>query len=500
MSQTYDPNNSEHARGPEDGQSYPSAQGAAGGQPYPGGSSYPGAQAYPRTPGYPAGPGAGGGAGYPGGPSHGGGASYPGGPSHGGGAGYPGGPSYGGGQGYGYGFASEPPPPPRRGHKRGLIVTGAVALVAGATAGALIGTMHPAASGTATATSKTMLSTSQIASRVDPGLVDVVSTDGDQQATSAGTGIVLTSNGEVLTNNHVINGATAIKVTDIGNGRTYTATVVGYDASHDVAVLQLQNASGLTIASLGDSSTVQNGDTVVALGNAGGKGGTPSVAAGTVTALNQSITASDDLSGVSEQLTGLIETNANIQPGDSGGSLVNSYGQVIGMDTAASSGTQFQSQSGQTAVQAYAIPINDALSVAKQIEAGTASSTTHIGATAFLGLEIGSSSSSSGDGSGQGGFGGSGQGGFGGFGGQGSSSSTGGVTIAGALSGSPAANAGLAAGDEITSIGGQSVSASSDISHILVKYHPGDSISIGWLDSSGQSQTSTVTLATGPAA
>ena len=72
--------------------------------------------------------------------------------------------------------------------------------------------------------------------------------------------------------------------------------------------------------------------------------------------------------------------------------------------------------------------------------------------------------------------------------------------IAGALSGSPAANAGLAAGDEITSIGGQSVSASSDISHILVKYHPGDSISIGWLDSSGQSQTSTVTLATGPAA
>ena len=108
---------------------------------------------------------------------------------------------------------------------------------------------------TATATSKTVLSTSQIASRVDPGLVDVVSTHGDQQATSAGTGIVLTSNGEVLTNNHVINGATSIKVTDIGNGRTYTATVVGYDATQDVAVIQLQNASGLTVASLGNSST-----------------------------------------------------------------------------------------------------------------------------------------------------------------------------------------------------------------------------------------------------
>ena len=479
MSQTYDPNNSEPARGPEGGQGYPT------GQPYPGAPGYPSGQAYPGGPGYPAGPGVGGGAGYPGGPS------------------------YGGGQGYGYGFASEPPPPPRRNHKRGLIVTGAVALAAGATAGALIGTMNPTSVGTATATSKTVLSTSQIAARVDPGLVDVVSTDGDQQATSAGTGIVLTSNGEVLTNNHVINGATSIKVTDIGNGRTYTANVVGYDASHDVAVLQLQNASGLTIASLGNSSTVQSGDNVVALGNAGGKGGTPSVAAGTVTALNQSITAADDLSGVSEQLTGLIETNADIQPGDSGGSLVNSYGQVIGMDTAASSsGTRTQSQSGQAPEQAYAIPINNALSIAQQIEAGTTSSTTHIGATAFLGVEIQPSSDSSGSGfggqGGQGGFGGFGgfgsQGGQDSQGGQGSQGSTAGVTIAGALSGSPAANAGLAEGDVITAVGGQSVSADSDISQILVKYHPGDSISITWVDASGQSHTSNVTLANGPAA
>ncbi len=294
MSQTYDPNDSEQ---------------------------------HPSSQGYPAGPGS---------------AAYA------GGAGYPGGPGYGAG----YGFTTEPPPPPRRNHKRGLVITGAAALVVGAAAGGLIGSLHPTSVGTATATSKTMLSTSQIASRVDPGLVDVVSTLGDEQATAAGTGIVLTSNGEILTNNHVIDGATSIKVTDIGNGRTYTAKVVGYDATQDVAVIQLQNASGLTVASLGDSSTVQTGDNVVALGNAGGKGGTPSVAAGTVTALNQAITASDEGSGNSEQLTGLIETNADIQPGDSGGSLVNAYGQVIGMDTAASSGTQVQSQSGQTAGQA----------------------------------------------------------------------------------------------------------------------------------------------------
>ena len=284
--------------------------------------------------------------------------------------------------------------PPRRSHKRGLIVTGAVALAAGAALGGLIGSMDHTAAGTVTATSKTVLSASQIASRVDPALVDVVSTDGYQGATSAGTGIVLSSTGEVLTNNHVVNGATSIKVTDIGNGKTYTATVVGYDASHDVAVIQLQGASGLTTASLGNSSTVQTGDSVTALGNAEGKGGTPSVATGTVTALNQSITASDELSSVSEQLTGLIETNAPIQPGDSGGSLVNSYGQVIGMDTAAGSSDQPQGQSS-TATQAYAIPINEAVSIAQQIESGTTTADVHIGATAFLGLEIGSSSSDS---------------------------------------------------------------------------------------------------------
>ena len=387
----------------------------------------------------------------------------------------------------------------------------------GAAAGGLIGGLHPTSVGTATATSKTMLSTSQIASRVDPGLVDVVSTLGDEQATAAGTGIVLTSNGEILTNNHVIDGATSIKVTDVGNHRTYTAKVVGYDATQDVAVIQLQNASGLTIASLGDSSTVQTGNSVVALGNAGGKGGTPSVAAGTVTALNQAITASDEGSGNSEQLTGLIETNADIQPGDSGGSLVNSYGQVIGMDTAASSGTQVQSQSGQAAEQAYAIPINEALSIAKQIGAGSASDVVHLGATAFLGVETqpasdGSSSGIGGSG-GSGGFGGSngssgfggfgGSSGFGGFGGsQGSSQggSTAGVTIVGTLAGSPAANAGLAEGDVITSVGGQSVSTAQNISKVLVKYHPGDSISISWVDQSGQSQTANVTLASGPAA
>src|SRR6185312_8782969 len=418
------------------------------------------------------------------------------------------GPEYG--QGYASGpgwagYASAPPPPPRRNHKRGLILTGAVALAAGAATGGLIGSMHGLTASTMTAASRTPLSASQIAQRVDPALVDVVSTLGNQGASAAGTGIVLTSNGEVLTNNHVIRGATSIKVTDVGNGRTYTAKVVGYDASKDVAVIKLQNASGLTTANLGDSSSVQTGDAVTALGNAGGKGGTPSVATGTVTALNQGITASDEGSGAnSEQLSGLIETNADIQPGDSGGALVDAYGQVIGMNTAASTGTQFQSESGQSTAQAYAIPIDNAETIADQIEAGQSSSTVHIGATAFLGIESGGSSSGSGSGD-SGGFGGFGQGdgsGFGGFG-QGSGSGSGassGVTISGALSGSPAASAGLTEGDTITSVGGQSVSSADDIQQALVKYHPGDKISVSWVDQNGQSQTATVTLASGPAA
>ncbi|MGH3214293.1 MAG: S1C family serine protease, partial [Trebonia sp.] len=241
------------------------------------------------------------------------------------------------------------PEPPRRSRSRhalGLTATAVVALAVGAGAGIGLSQGGSTPTGNATATSKTMLTTSQIASRVDPGLVDVTSTLGYEQATAMGTGIVLTSNGEILTNNHVVNGATSVSVRDIGNGKTYKATVVGYDESHDVAVLQLSGASGLTTATTGNSSTVKVGDDVVGLGNAGGAGGTPSVAAGNVTALNQSITASDEGSGSSEQLSGLIETNANIQPGDSGGPLVNSYGQIIGMDTAASSSGGSGSGSG----------------------------------------------------------------------------------------------------------------------------------------------------------
>jgi len=333
--------------------------------------------------------------------------------------------------------------------------------------------------GAANAFGATTLTTAQIEAKVDPALVDVVSTLGYQGGTAAGTGMVLTSSGEVLTNNHVIEGATAIKVTDVGNGQTYTATVVGYDKTQDVAVLQLTGASGLKTVSLSPASA-QTGQTVVALGNAGGQGGTPSAATGQVTAVNQAITASDQSASTAEQLTGLIRTSAAIQPGDSGGPLVSSSGQVIGMNTAAStsaSTTGFQAQAGQAQTQAFAIPISEAASIASQIEAGTSSSAVHTGGTAFLGVAVASSSA---------GF-------FGGI------SAGSGATVAGVVSGSAAAQAGVAQGDRITSLAGQAITSSSEVSSVLANYHPGNTISISWTDQSGQSHTATVVLTTGSA-
>ncbi len=329
---------------------------------------------------------------------------------------------------------------------------------------------------------------SGIAAKVAPALVDVNSTFNYQSAAGAGTGVVVSSDGEVITNNHVVNGATSISVTDIGNGKTYHARVVGYDASHDIAVLQLQGASGLTTASIGDSATATVGEPIVAVGNAGGAGGTPTSAGGAITGLNQSVTAGDDLNGTSEQLAGMIGVNANVQAGDSGGSLVNSAGQVLGIDTAGSSGsTSVDFSSESPAAEAFAVPINTAMSIANQIESGQGTSTIHIGTTAFLGVMTTSNASHDGRG-------------FGDYGGSGASAGTAGVTVAGVVSGGAAAQAGLAQGDVITSFDGQTLTAASDLTKLLVPLHPGDKVQVGWVDGSGQSHAGTVDLGAGPPA
>jgi len=326
---------------------------------------------------------------------------------------------------------------------------------------------------------------SSVAARVDPAVVDInVTFDG--QVPGAGTGIVLTPGGEILTNNHVVEGATSLRVTDVGNGKTYGGTVVGYDATADVAVVQLTDASGLQTAEIGSSSKVAVGDPVVAIGNAGGTGGTPTASGGSVTALDQAITATDELSGTSEDLTGLIATNADIQPGDSGGPLVSSAGRVIGMDTAAAQGFSLSAQ----ASQGFAIPIDKALSIASQIVSGAGSSNVHVGATAYLGVLVSTSSSST-----QPNPGGS----LDPFGGQNGSTGSGGALVSGVVPGGPAAGAGLAEGDVITSLGGQRVTSASGLTRLIQRYEPGDRVEVGWTDGTGSTHTATVTLGTGPA-
>ena len=302
---------------------------------------------------------------------------------------------------------------------------------------------------TRTAAATTATSAQQV------GIVDITSVLGYQNAEAAGTGMLLTSNGEVLTNNHVIDGATSITVTVVRTGTSYAATVVGTDATDDVAVLQLDRAAGLPIARL-STSPAYIGEAVTAVGNAGGTGRLIA-AAGTVTALDQSITAATG-TGTAEHLSGLIETNAAVQPGDSGGPLYGAAGTIVGMDTAASSGAP---------VQAYAIPISTAEQIAGQLEHGASSTTTQRGHRAFLGVSVNDGQD--------------------------------GAAVLGVLAAGPAAQAGLTAGDVITAMAGRTVTSAGDLTTALARHSPGQRVTLTWSDATGARHSATVTLGAGPA-
>jgi S1-C subfamily serine protease len=425
----------------------------------------------------------------------------------------------------GWGAGAWGPPgygPPQRDHRRrnvlravgaGVLVALALLLGVGIGYGAFnsSGTVtagHRSSSGTVgtnrvtnnTSTSKNSSASgspqnmASIAAKVSAALVDVNTVLGYATEEAAGTGMVLTSTGKVLTNNHVIEGATSISVTDIGNRKTYHATVLGYSKTLDIAVIQLKGASGLKTVSVGDSSAVKVGQAVVGIGNAGGTGGTPSVAGGSVTALDQAITASDSgsLGTTTEHLTGLIESDAHIQPGDSGGPLVDTSGQVVGMDTAASTAQGFSFQGAATG-QGYSIPINAAMTTAHQIIDGRQTTTVHVGGTGFIGVYVQATSQRSGTTST----------GFGGFGftttsTAGRTSGTAGVRVQQVIPNTPAAKAGITRTDVITSVAGTKLTTSGGLTKVILQYHPGDTLKVDWTTPSGQSQTATVTLANGP--
>ncbi len=298
-------------------------------------------------------------------------------------------------------------------------------------------------------------------SQVGAEMVDIDTQLGYQSAVGAGTGIVIDPNGVVLTNNHVVAGATEISARDIGNDQTYPVEVIGYDRNHDIAVLQLGGASGLSVANIGDSNRVAVGEPIVSLGNTGGAGGTPRAVEGRVIGLNQTVSASDSLTGTEELLEGLIQVDAPISPGDSGGPTVNTNNQVIGVNTAASDNFKLGRGEG------FAIPINQAMVIAGQIRSGAASPAVHIGPTGFLGVGV-------------------------------NDAAGGGAAVRRVVDDGPAGQAGIVAGDRIVSVDGQPVASSTGLTDILDQHHPGDTVAVGVQSGPGAPRIENVTLAPGP--
>jgi S1-C subfamily serine protease len=463
------------------------------------------------------------GGGYPG-------ASYPGGGQPGGyGTGsygaYPGDPGYGS-----YGDGGRP-----KRANRVITYVLVAALAAGVGAGTVLAMRHSSNNSTSfslpgagavpqpgsgsTGGGANSSTTQSVIKKVGPGIVDVISTPSYQPGgTLEGTGMILNSTGLVLTNNHVVEG-TSHEIARIANtGQQYSVTVIGTDDTDDVALLQLNGAKGLKPVPIGNSSAVQMGQSVVALGNADGEDGAPKVVTGSITDLSRSIEASDAGAGTTESLHGMLQTNAPIVEGDSGGALASTQGLVIGMDTAANT----QNSTGQS--MGFAIPINRALSIARQIAAGnTTSGHIQLGYPAFLGVTVarsGSNPSSSTSlqtqlrelqqaasqqgASGLGGLGGSGR-----SGGclstsqatapQSAPNVSSGVLIGGVLCSTPVASAGLTTGAVITSIDSQPVTSPAQLTKVLEGYKPNQSITLTWVTTSGQHKTSKMTLISGPA-
>ena len=317
------------------------------------------------------------------------------------------------------------------------------------------------------------LNVDDIQSSVDPAVAVINTTLAGGQGEAAGTGMVISSSGEILTNNHVIESSSSVRVQIGGKGRNYPADVVGYNVAEDVALLKINGVSGLDTIKTDENVTV--GEPIVALGNAGGRGGTPDASPGAVRGIGQTIQVAD--TGGSQTLRNLIRIDASLEPGDSGGPLVDADGQVVGMDTAASSGGRFRLRTGSS--EGYAVPIKTAMAVASQIRSREGSGDTHVGERAFLGVSIRTLAQS-----------GSRNGG----------SSRSSALVEGVQSNSPADDAGIQEGDTIVSLSGKSVTSIDDLTSALAPHHPHDKVQLGWVDQNGDHHSAQVTLASGPPA
>lgn len=294
--------------------------------------------------------------------------------------------------------------------------------------------------------------------RASTSVVNVDATFAYQGELGAGTGIVLSATGLILTDNHVISGASTLRVVS-ASGHKYAARVVGYDRSRDIAILQLSGAHHLTPLTFSSEGVL--GQPVVGVGNAEGRGGAAVLEYGSITNTKASVVATDPLTGVKEVLPGLLSTNAAIVPGDSGGPLVGLSGGIVGLDTAASG-------VGTSGAQGYATPESVVRRVVAAIERGRDTSQVHVGATAFLGVlcvakaQLGH-----------------------------------GVIVEGAASGSPAEGV-LTKGDVLTSVGGVATKTINNLTDAILNDRPGQRVVISWTHGTDQHQRSVV-LAAGPA-
>ncbi|MFX0579785.1 S1C family serine protease [Nocardia nepalensis] len=301
-----------------------------------------------------------------------------------------------------------------------------------------------------------------VAQAVEPALVNISTSSRPFGLGAAGSGIVLTADGQVLTSHHVVKGADTVTVTDVGNGAVYDAKVLGYDSSADIALLELSGAADLTIARVGTSAELRLHEEVLAIGNARGAGGTPTSVQGNITDLNSTIVALNASDLTRKSLTGMVEIAAPVTAGQSGGALADPGGAVVGVITAAS---------GETAhadgrANGYAVPIDAAMRVVYQIRSGTPTETVHIGPTATLGVLISDAKPS-------------------------------GARIDIALYGLPAYAAGLIDGDVITSIDGHDITTAKALRAAINVHKPDDTVLLGITGADGAQRTVSVVLALG---
>jgi len=408
-------------------------------------------------------------------------------------------------------MTSQPPAPRGRAVVPLIVVTLVVALGAGCAAlhprkgsGASGKGRLPGQSRAAGAAAARTRGDAGIYSLLRPSVVDVTATLGYDGETAAGTGFVVDARaGLVLTNNHVIRDATTVTARLTSTGRTYPARIVGTDPDADIAVLQLSGATGLTPAPVGDSAAVTVGTPVLAIGNRAGQGGAPATAPGVINGLNQTIRAADGISGFTETLHGMLQTSARIQPGDSGGPLAGPTGTVIGVDTAAGTGT---SPTG------YAIPIGAAMALERQIATGRRAPGISIGTAGFLGVVVTSAATAAPvprprapqardlDAAG------AAPRPAGCLGTRAGAKAPAavapanpGAVVDGVLCGTGASEVGIAPGDVITRVAGHPVSSASALSAAMSGCRPGAVVPVTWTTVAGVTRTSLVRLGAAPA-